>query len=195
LEQELIDRGWLDPDRKHQRRNLGVASFLLMLAAGGLFFVGLLGMNAAYRTNAEQAAIWGGLLGIAVGGFVIAIGLLLYSAAFSPLTPAGEAEAARWRGFVKHLKQASRNQRAIFSSDDFERYLPWAAACGLGGAWARHFQRVGGVPLPVWFHAVPGGHGDFGSMVAVMSASDSAGAGAAGGGAAGASGGGASGAG
>ena len=32
LEQELVDRGWLDPDRKRQRRNLGVTGFLLLLA-------------------------------------------------------------------------------------------------------------------------------------------------------------------
>jgi hypothetical protein len=195
LEQELINRGWLDPDRKRQRRSLGVTGFLLMLAAGGLFFIGLLGMSAAYRTDVDQAVIWAALLGIASGGFVISIGLLVYSAIFSPLTPEGEAEAVRWRGFAKYLKQSSQNQQAVFSSDDFERYLPWAAAFGLGGAWAKYFQRVGGVPLPVWFHAMPGSHGDFGAMVAVMSASDSAGASAASGGAAGASGGGASGAG
>ena len=74
-------------------------------------------------------------------------------------------------------------------------YLPWAAAFGLGGAWAKHFQHVGGTPLPVWFHAMPGSHGDFGAVVAAMSASDSAGAGGANGGGAGASGGGSSGAG
>ncbi len=54
----------------------------------------------------------------------------------------------------------------------------------------RLFQRVGGAPLPVWFHTLPGSHGDFGAVVAAMSASDSAGASAAIGGGAGASGGG-----
>jgi hypothetical protein len=78
---------------------------------------------------------------------------------------------------------------------DGERYLSLAAVFGLGGAWAKHFQRVGGAPLPVWFHAMPGSNGDFGAVVAAMSASDSTGASAAGAGGAGASGGGASGAG
>ncbi len=194
LEQELVDRGWLDPDRKRQRRNLGVTGFLLLLATMGLFLLGVFGAGVALAADANQTPVWAAILGVGAGGFVIALGLLIYCAAFSPLTPDGEDEAARWKSFAAYLKQSSKNQRAVFSSDDFERYLPWAAAFGLGGAWARHFQRAGGAPLPVWFHAMPGSHGDFGAVVAVMSASDSAGASAAGG-AAGASGGGASGAG
>jgi uncharacterized membrane protein len=194
VEQELIDRGWLDPDRKRQRRNLGVTGFLLMLAAMGLGLLGLLGAIAGLAAAVNQTPVWAALVGMAAGGFVISSGVLIYRAAFSPLTPDGEAEAARWQSFARHLKQSSRDRQAVFSSDDFERYLPWAAAFGLGGAWAKHFQRAGGAPLPVWFHAMPGSHGDFGAVVAVMSASDSAGASAAGGGA-GASGGGASGAG
>jgi hypothetical protein len=77
----------------------------------------------------------------------------------------------------------------------FEIYLPVAAVFGFGAKWAKYFQKLGGVPLPVWFHAMAGSNGDFSGMVAVMSASDSAGAGADAGGAAGASGGGSSGAG
>jgi hypothetical protein len=64
---------------------------------------------------------------------------------------------------------------------------------GLGAKWARYFQDLGGVPLPVWFHAAAG-HADFGAVVAMMSTSDSAGAGSASAGG-GASGGGSSGAG
>ena len=54
---------------------------------------------------------------------------------------------------------------------------------GLGAGWAKYFNELGGVPLPVWFQVMAGSNGDFGAMVAVMSASDSAGASAAGGGA------------
>ena len=101
----------------------------------------------------------------------------------------------RWKSFAKYLKQASKSQQPDLAADYFERYLPWAAAFGLGGAWAKHFQRAGVAPLPTWFHAMPGSDGDFGAIVAVMSASDSTGASAASGGGGGASGGGASGAG
>ena len=58
-----------------------------------------------------------------------------------------------------------------------------------------YFQELGGVPLPIWFHATAGGDTDFGAMVAVMSVSNSAGAGGDGGASGGASGGGSSGAG
>jgi hypothetical protein len=195
LEQELIDRGWLDLERKRQRTSSGVTGFLLLLASMGLFFVGMIGIGIALANEANQATLWAALVGIAAGGFVISIGLLIYYATFSPLTPEGEEEAARWKSFARYLKQASQGQQPNISSDYFERYLPLAAAFGLGGAWAKHFQRVGGAPLPVWFHAMPGSNGDFGAVVAAMSASDSAGASAASGGGAGASGGGASGAG
>lgn len=191
LEQDLIDRGWLDPDRKRQSTRIGLAGFVLLLATMGLFLLGALGASAALADEVVLV-LWAALAGIAAGGFVIAIGLMIYSASFSPLTPAGEDEAARWKGFAKYLKQASKGQEPNLSSDSFERYLAFAAAFGLGGPWAKHFQRAGGVPLPVWFHALPGSHGDFGAVVAVMSASDST---AASGGGASASGGGSSGAG
>jgi hypothetical protein len=195
LEQELIDRGWLDPERKRQRTTIGVTGFMLLLGTMVLFLVGMLGAGAGFATDVDQTPLWAAIIGIAAGGFVISIGLLIYYATFSPLTPAGEAEAARWKSFAKNLKQISKSQQPDLAADYFERYLPWAAAFGLGGAWAKHFQRAGVAPLPMWFHAMPGSDGDFGAIVAVMSASDSTGASAASGGAAGASGGGASGAG
>jgi len=190
LEQEMIDRGWLDLDRKRQRRNLSVIGFVLLLSTMGLFLLGILGAGAGSAANDSQTLLWAAVIGIAAGGFVISLALMIYSVTFSPLTPEGEAEAARWKSFAKYLRQASKDQPSTLSADTFERYLALAAAFGMGGAWAKHFQRVGGAPLPIWFHALPGSHGDFDGFVAVMSASD-----ATGGGAAGASGGGASGAG
>ncbi len=60
----------------------------------------------------------------------------------------------------------------------------------------RAAEKLGGVPLPVWFHSQAGGNASFGAIVVMMSASDSSGAGGGGGaGGAGASGGGSSGAG
>jgi hypothetical protein len=193
LEQELINRGWLDLDRKRQRRNLGVTGFLLIMGSLGLFMLGVVGAGLA--GDIEQASLWAALIGVAAGGFVISIGLLIYAATFSPLTPEGEAEAARWQSFARSLKHISKDQSFMVPANDFEQYLPLAVAFGLGSAWARRFQRTGGAPLPAWFHAMPGSEGDFGAIVAVMSASDSAGASAASGGGAGASGGGSSGAG
>ena len=194
LEQEMVKRGWLDLDRKRQRRTLGVTGFLLLMISLGAFFMGLIGLNAA-ALDVTPASLWAAVIGMAASGFVLSIALMIYAATFSPLTPEGEAEALRWKNFAKYLKQTSKDKASAAPAADFERYLVWAAAFGLGSAWAKHYQRAGSAPWPGWFHAAPGSDGDFGSIVAVMSASDSAGASSAAGGAAGASGGGASGAG
>jgi len=194
LEQEMIDRGWLDQDRRRQRRNLGVIGFVLMLVSMGLFLLGMLAAEATLLVADNQAWLWTIIAGMAAGGFVVSVALMIYAVTFSPLTREGDAAAAHWKNFAKYLKQASKSQVTL-PSDTFERYLAFAAAFGLGGAWAQHFQRAGGAPLPVWFHALPGSDSDFGAVVAVMSASDSVGASGADGGGGGASGGGASGAG
>jgi uncharacterized membrane protein len=126
---------------------------------------------------------------------ILAVGLLIYAGTFSVLTPAGEEQAARWQGFAEYLKQVSKGREPAIRPDYFERYLAYASVFGLGKNWAKYFQDLGGVPLPVWFHALAGRDANFGAMVAVMSASDSTGAGGGGAGAGGASGGGSSGAG
>jgi hypothetical protein len=195
LDQELINRGWLDPDRKRQRRKLSVFGSLLLIGSIGLFLLGMIGIGAELAVEIDRASSWAVVVGAAVGGFAISLGLLIYAVTFSPLTPEGEAEAARWQSFAKYLKQTGKDQSFTTPVNTFEQYLPLAAAFGLGSVWAKHFQRMGGAPLPAWFHARPGSEGDFGAIVAVMSASDSAGTSAASGGGAGASGGGSSGAG
>ena len=132
--------------------------------------------------------------GISAGLFILSIPWMVYGATYSILTSAGEEQAARWKGFADYLKQVSKGREPAIRPDTFEKYLAYAAVFGLGAAWAKYFKELGGVPLPVWFHAMSGSDGDFGAMVAIMSTSDSAGAGGGGGGA-GASGGGSSGAG
>ena len=111
------------------------------------------------------------------------------------MTPAGEEQAARWKGFAAYLEQVSKGDAPAIRSDYFERYLAYAAIFGLGSHWAKYFQSLGGVPLPIWFHATTGGEADFSAIVAVMASSDTAGAAGDGGASAGASGGGSSGAG
>lgn len=194
LEEEMLKRGWLDVDRQRQRRHLGVIDFLLFMSSAGCVLLGGIGLTAG-SLDVAVASLAAACLGVGASGLVLSLGLLIYVAAFSSLTPEGEAEAARCKSFAKYLKQVSKDKSSAAPAADFERYLAWAAAFGLGSAWAKYYQRAGSAPWPVWFHAAPGSDGDFGAIVAVMSASDSAGAGAEGGGAGGASGGGASGAG
>jgi hypothetical protein len=196
LEQELIQRGWLDLERKQRRAVLltvGVVGIGIALITF-VFSMVMGGINLS--TNAAWIPLVAAVAGISAGIFLLSIALLIYAASFSILTPSGEEQSARWKGFAEYLKQVSKGREPAIRPDYFERYLPYAAAFGLGANWAKYFQTLGGVPLPVWFHAPVGSHGNFAAIVAVMSASDSTGAGGgAGGGAAGASGGGSSGAG
>jgi hypothetical protein len=173
LEREMIDRGWLDPERKRQRTRLIALGFVLMLGGLGLFMLGALGSGVTLANNDVQLApLWAVIVGIGASAFILSIALLIYGASFSALTMEGEAETVRWKSFEKYLKQISESKQPDVSADTFERYLPLAATFGLGGAWAKHFQSVGGAPLPVWFQAMPDSDGDFSAIIAVMVAAD-----------------------
>jgi hypothetical protein len=169
-----------------------VLGLILSLAVLGFSLaVGRAGLSA----SPDWLPVVAALAGISVGLFVLSIPFLIYASTYSLLTPEGEAQVARWNGFARYLKLVSKGKEVPSGPEYFERYLAYAAVFGLGKDWARYFQQLGGVPLPVWFHAMAGQDGDFAAIVAVMSTSDSAGASEGGDGGAGASGGGASGAG
>ncbi|HEY9528933.1 MAG TPA: DUF2207 domain-containing protein [Anaerolineales bacterium] len=192
LEQELIQRGWLDPDRLRKRTGLFKAGLFAIFLAIGVFLAVVLS-GSGWSQNLDLAVLFGAVAGTGLGIFILAIALLIYAGSYSALTPGGEEQSARWKGFADYLKQVSKGREPAIRPDYFERYLAYAAVFGLGANWAKYFQNLGGVPLPGWFYALSGSRGDFGAMVAVMSSSDSSGASAGGG--AGASGGGSSGAG
>jgi len=195
LEQELIRRGWLDPERKQRRMTLSVIGFLALVLTLLIFLFGMAMGGINLVATPEGIPLIAAGIGISAGLFLPSLLLLIYAATYSILTPAGEEQAARWRGFADYLKQVSKGREPAIRPDYFERYLAYAAAFGLGTGWAEYFQQLGGVPLPVWFHAMAGSNADFAAIVVMMSASDSAGASAGAGGGAGASGGGSSGAG
>lgn len=195
LENELIQRGWLDLERKHRRARLSAGGALMLILSIGVLILSLVGASASLSENSDRLPWLAAAAGISVGLLVLSIVLLVYGRTYSVLTASGEEEAVRWRGFAEYLKHVSLGDEPTIRPDVFEKYLAYAAVFGLGAGWAKHFQDLGGIPLPVWFHALAGSEADFGGIVAVMSASDSTGASAGGDGGAGASGGGSSGAG
>jgi uncharacterized protein (TIGR04222 family) len=195
LEQELIARGWLDPDRKQMRsRLLGAGVVALLILAVLLVIVLFIAPN--WNMGLDLAPFFGAFVGVGLGLFLLALALLIYAGTFSILTPTGEEQAARWKGFAEYLKQVSKGREPAIRPDYFERYLAYAAIFGLGAGWAKYFEKLGNVPLPVWFRAQAGSDPSFTAFIVMMAASDSSGAGTGGGAAAGgASGGGSSGAG
>lgn len=195
LEQEFIQRGWLDLERKQKKGWLTAIGILMMFFSIAIGFIGMAGGGIFLSQDFEWVTLIAALIGFSAGLFIFSLLLLIYTGMFSILTLAGEEQSARWKGFADYLKQVSKGREPAIRPDYFEKYLAYAAVFGLGVGWAKYFQQLGNVPLPVWFHAMAGSDGDFGAMVAVMSASDSAGASAGGAGGGGASGGGSSGAG
>lgn len=193
LEQNLLQRGWRDPRRKSQHTGLRALGLVMLFISLVLFVFSLLGVSIA-SDNLDFAPLLGLPAGLSIGMFLFSLVLLMYAASFSTLTPAGEEQAARWKDFEQYLKQVSNNTEAAISPDYFERYLAYAVVFGLGASWAKRFERLGGVPLPVWFRAASE-QPRFSAIVTMMHTSDSAVISGGGGGAGAASGGGSSGAG
>ncbi len=174
LEQELIQRGWLDPERKQKRARLVAIGLLVMLIGLGVLIGAAIATGVFLTSNQTISWITAALAGLSGGTFVLSIPLVIYAAAYSQLTPAGEEQKKHWNSFRSYLDQVSHELDPAVRPDTFERYLAFAAVFGLGTAWAKSFQKLGGVPLPAWFQSPSGSDGDFGAMVAVMTASDTA---------------------
>jgi hypothetical protein len=183
LNADLEQRGLLDPVRKAIRDRLTGVSFAIILA-------GILGMVAAAPLVAQYEA-WPFLLPVAI--VVVGIVGLVTAATSTPLSDQGLVEAARWRGFRRHLKSLASSRDDRDPSPVPTRWIVYAIATGLASQWSRYLKRHPGA-APPWFIAA--GANDGGAFAAFIG-SHAASGGAAGGGAAGggAAGGGGSGAG
>ncbi len=179
---ELLERRWLDPERDRARRRLqGLALLLFLVSAIGLV-PPLLMVN--------RLGPWP-LLIPAAAALAAGFGLMLASA-ISPLSDAGQRMATRCRAFAHYLRDVSRGKRSVPGPATWTRLVAYAAALGVGAAWAKQMVAHG---APAWFRGLAGEADPGAAFVAVMSAgSHAGGSGGAGAGAGGAAGGGASGA-
>ena len=181
LDAELIARGLIDPERKAVRDRL-VRTGLVMLAATALGSVAAAALVPRFQGWPFLIPL--GLLAAALAGIIM-------GASTTQLSDQGLVEAARWRGFRRHLKSIARGDedgRAVPS-----RWIVYAIAAGLAPAWSRYLKRHSDA-APPWFIAAGE---DPGAAFAVFVGSDAAASAHGGGGAAGgaAAGGGGSGAG
>jgi hypothetical protein len=155
--------------------SLIVSGFLALLAGMGLFIAGAIGVGVTLTSQPFIATLSTILMGLGGGTFALSIPLLIFAGSYSPLTPGGEEQKIRWNGFRTYLDQVSHGRETALRPDTFERYLALAAVFGLGAAWAKHFQTLGGVPLPTWFQSLAGSDGgDISAMLAMMTAANSA---------------------
>lgn len=136
-----------------------VPGVLLAIVGLGLalFASGLLNFLPYRPIALLSMLIWGALhpytdVGALPCAAVGAVGLALAVAGrYMPRrTPAGAAQAARWRAFRRYLAQIGRYTDLAAAREAFDRYLPYAIAFGLERAWIASFAAVG-TPAPSWY--------------------------------------------
>jgi len=138
------DMRWMrlvDGDRVAARRCLVIAGLLLL---GGT----ILSVGAAIMLMGEFGA-WPIALPLSVA--IVALACAGVAANFSILTPQGAREAAAWRAFAAHMKQASERDAGRTTVVP-RRWLPLGVAMGVGPAWAKRMIEADGTrALPAWF--------------------------------------------
>jgi Predicted membrane protein (DUF2207) C-terminal domain/Predicted membrane protein (DUF2207) N-terminal domain len=177
LVSDLLEHGFIDPARQAaQDRVTRVAITCLILAllacAGAAAFV----------------PIYGGWTFFVPAGLGIAgIAGLLIAASMTPLTDPALVEAARWRGYRRHLKAAATDPDLLMPEGVPSRWIIYGVALGLAQQWSRYLRKHPGA-APAWCVTLQDDAGAFAALIG------SHGAGAAGGTGAAAAGGGSSGA-
>jgi hypothetical protein len=173
---EMTRLGLLDNARQKARSSALVSAVFALLVG-----IALLVAGAIWAGVSSEASAWSQytpavtLVGAGVGLFIVSLAGLIYAASRSTLTLQGEQAASQWKSFVAYLKNIIRKREPSTGSDLFELYLPYTAAFGLVGGWAKYFQKAGGVQIPAWFHGLQSqaSGGDFASFVAFTSSSSS----------------------
>jgi hypothetical protein len=141
--------------------------------------------------NGQGLAAGASLVGLGAAACLVGIGLVVRLSYVSTLSRLGAERAAApyaMRGTISAMVDGKREAAA----GDFDRWLPFAMATGLGAGWIRRF-RSESEALPAWLAAGNGANGGmdfFDSALIAASGSDSSGSD--GGGSSGGSGGGSS---
>jgi hypothetical protein len=186
LKSECESLGFFDAERQRRSTALLVWGLLLM-------FLGLVAIVAAAVLISTLGVL---PLFVAIGVAVAGIALLIASASFSALNEDYRRSVLDWKSFAKYLGDVTRRRDTLVHRDQFEGYLPYAAAFGMAEPWARYLKKHEDVEVPAWFRALATAEdGGRTAFVAMMAASGSASTSSAAAGAGGAAGGGASGAG
>jgi hypothetical protein len=202
LLQEMLARGFFDPQRQRFGQGLGAISLLLFFFSAVGIIISLIALSGSTPSAA------GLLIFPELGLLAIGIVACCLWAQYSRRSDQGEQEVRRWQAFSHYLTDMSTGQQPIGSPALFGQYLPYATSFGLLRNWITCFQRQGLIKVPSWFQALAiapnANHSTFTHMMFYTStiqpsssshSGGSHGGGGGGGGGGGAAGGGASGAG
>jgi hypothetical protein len=174
LTRDLTEGGYIDPTRKAARDRvtaIGVACLLLtvLACAGAAAFVSAFG---AWTFLAPAGLGLAGIVGV------------IMAASMTPLSDAALVEAARWRGYRRHLKSVAADPDLQAPQGIPSRWIIYAVALGLAYQWARYLKKHPEV-APRWCVPLQDDGGAFAALIGSHAATSGHGAGAGAGAAAG----------
>ncbi len=180
LDDDLAERGLLDPSRKAVHQRLNVAAVVMLIVAG----VGCIVVPLLIRDYGP----WPFLMPLAL--LICGLAGLAMAAATTSLSDAGLLQRARWRGFTRHLKELADRHDDRGGAAIQSRWIVYGIALGLASQWSRYLKKHPET-APPWFVATAddtagAGFAAFVGSGAASTSSAGAGGGAAGGGGSGA---------
>jgi hypothetical protein len=174
LTADLIEHGYVEAHRKTVRDRVGRLGLTLLP-------VGVMAVPAA----AVFVRAYGAWTFFVPAGLVAAglIGVIM-AATLTPLTDSALVEAARWRGYRRHLKTLVAHPDLETPQSVPSRWVIYGVALGLANHWSR-FLKKHPETVPAWCVTLPGDGGAFAALIGGH-ATSGRGAAAAGGGSSGA---------
>jgi hypothetical protein len=168
LTADLIAHGFVQVERKAVCDRVGRIG-LAMLFAG----IGAVAAAAAFVPT------FGGWTFFVPAGLILAgfVGVIV-AATLTPLTDAALDEAARWRGYRRHLKAIAADPAQQAPRGVPSRWIIYGVALGLAYQWSRYLKKHPGA-APPWCVTLQDDGGAFAALIASHGASASGGGGAA----------------
>jgi hypothetical protein len=178
LTTDLIEHQFVNVERKAVRDRVGTIGLALLLAgvcavAGAAAFVPAYG---AWTFCAPAGLILAGFVGV------------IMAATLTPLTDAALVEAARWRGYRRHLKAVAADPDLQAPQGVPSRWIIYGVALGLAYQWSKYLRKHPEA-APPWCVTLEDDGGGFAALIGSHAAHATAGGGggaAAGGGSSGA---------
>ena len=167
LTADLIEHGFIEVERKAARDRVGWIGLATLLT-------GLLGVAGA----AAFVPLYSGWTFFVPAGLILAgfVGVML-AATMTPLSDAALVEAARWRGYRRHLKAVAKDPDLQAPQGVPSRWIIYGVALGLAYQWSRYLRKHPEV-APPWCVTLQDDGGAFAALIGSHASGGGHGAGA-----------------